>query len=201
MANPNKVTGFTPVKYLNGADWDSKGTVYYIDTTDTNAYFQGDPVKLAAGLDTVGGLQTITLGTAGATAVGILLGVGTNRWGPFINPNDLTLVSAPVTKLVPYFALVADDPMTIFEAQEGGTGTLFTTAAASKNANFATATPSSGVKVSAAFIDNGTAAATTSTFNLKLMGLKQAIDNAPGTFQKWYCLLNNHSYRTGVAGI
>lgn len=201
MANLTKITGFTPVKYLNGADWTGQANIYYIDTTDTNPYFPGDPVKLAAGLDTIGGLQTITLGTAGATAVGILIAVGTNRWGPVINPQDLTQTSAPATKTAPYFALVVDDPMVVFEAQESGTGTLFTSAASSKNANFAVGTPASGVKVSAAFIDNGTAAATTSTYNLKLLGLSQRIDNALGTFQKWYCLLNNHSYRTGVAGI
>jgi hypothetical protein len=201
MANANKPTGFSPVKYLNGADWDGRGNVYYIDSTDTNAYYQGDPVKLAAGLDQKFGLQTITLGTAGATAVGILMGVGTNRWGPFINPQDLTQLSAPVTKSQSYFALIADDPMIVFEAQESGSGTLFTYTAASKNANFATATPASGNFLSAAYIDNGTVPATTSTYNLKLLGLSQRIDNAFGTYQKWYCLLNNHSYRTGVAGI
>ena len=212
MANTNKVSGLTPVKYLNGANWDGRGTMYYIDNTDGNAYYPGDPVKLAAGLDGVSGLQSVTLATAGATAVGAIIACGASpnttsslRGGPYIDPANLTLISIPATKTKNYFVLVADDPMTVFSIQEGGTGTLLTKTATSKNANFATAAPATGVAVSGAFLDNGTAPNTTSTMNLKLLGLAQILDNGVyntyGLYAKWLCLINNHSYRTGVAGI
>ena len=92
----------------------------------------------------------------------------------------------------------------VFEVQEqasGGAGTNFTQAAANKNCNFAFIAPGLPPYYSGAYLDNGTAAATTATMNVKLLGLKQSIDNAPGAWQRWWCILNNHYYRTGVVGI
>lgn len=206
MGNLSQVSGFTAVGYLNGANWDGKGRLYYIDSTDTNVYLAGDPVTLAAGLDTKHGMPSLGLGAAGATCVGVLLAVGpissTTPGGPLINPNNLTLTSAPAVKNgVSYYGLVADDPLTIFEVQEGGTGALFTYAAATKNANFALGTRTGTLYASPAFLDNGTAAATTATYNCKLLGLSQKADNTFGTFQKWRVLINNHYYRAGTAGV
>lgn len=212
MANIAKIAGLTPVKYLNGANWDGRGTLYHIDSGDANAYFVGDPVSLKAGTATIAGedmgLQTLTVGQVAGTNVGVILAVGTiARGGPFINPNDLSKTSAPATKTVPYYALVADDPMTVFEITEKGAGAVLTVAATSKNANFALAAPAAGVVVSGAFLDNGTAAAATATFNLKLLGLAQKIDSGSGLYNtyglnaKWWCLLNNHFYAPGRAGI
>ena len=211
MANTNKVSGLTPVRYLNGADWDGRGQLYHIDTGNTNAFYPGDPVAIAAGAATVAGedygLQTISIGVAGSTCVGVILAVGTvPRGGPLINPADLTKTYRPSgAQTIPYFALVADDPNIIFEIQEQGSGSVLTVAATSKNANFATAAPATGVAVSGAYLDNGTAPTTTSTYNLKLLGLAQRYDNGIwntyGLYAKWLCLLNNHLYRTGVTGV
>jgi len=214
MANQNKVSGLTPVKYLSGADWDGRGNIYHIDSGDTNAYYQGDPVSLKAGTASIAGedvgLPTLTVGQVGAANVGVILAVGTNpRGGPYIDPNNLTLTAAPATKVVPYYALVADDPSIIFEIQEQGAGSVLTVAATSKNANFALAAPATGVAVSGAYLNNATAPATTATMNLKLLGLAQRLDpqsvayNAYGLYAKWLCLLNNHYYgvyggRTGI---
>ena len=210
MANTNKPQGLTPVQYLGGADWDGKGRMYYIDgTTDTNVYYPGDLVDLADGLDAQSGLQTITLATAGSTAVGVISAIGASpnlttsvRGGPYIDPSNLTLLSAPATKTKNYFALVIDDPNVIFRIQEGGTGTVLTKTAASRNANIAYAAPATGVAWSGTFLDNGTAPANGSggaAYNLRLMGLEQILDNgAYNTFginAKWLCLINNHRYR------
>jgi hypothetical protein len=210
VANTNKVQGLTPVRYLNGADWDGKGNIYHIDSGDNNAYWVGDPVSLKTGTATLTGedqgLQTLSVANISGTNVGVILAVGTNaRGGPYIDPTNLTLVNAPATKTKAYYALVADDPNIIFQIQEGGSGTLLTVAATSKNANFALAQPASGVNVSGAYLDNGTAPTTTSTYNLKLMGLAQIYDNgawnAYGLYAKWLCMLNNHQYKTGIAGL
>jgi hypothetical protein len=212
MANQNKVSGLTPVKYLSGADWDGKGRIYHIDSGDTNAYYQGDPVALKAGTATIAGedvgLQTLTVGAVGGPNVGVILAVGTNpRGGPYIDPTNLTLTSAPATKTKPYYALVADDPNIIFEIQEQGGGTLLTVAATSKNANFALAAPAAGVYVSGAYLNNNTAPATTATLNLRLLGLAQRLDpssglyNTYGLYAKWLCLLQNHYYRAQIAGV
>jgi hypothetical protein len=213
LANTNKPSGLTPVKYLNGADWDGRCGMYYIDSTDGNAFYPGDLVKLASGLDSASGLQSITLGTAGATAVGAIVAIGASpsttislRGGPIIDPSDLTKTSAPATKTKNYFALVADDPMTIFEVQEivVSAHAALTKVATSLNANIVYAAPATGVAVSGTGLDNNSTN-TTSTLNLKILGLAQKLDtggyNALGAYAKWLCLINNHSYRTGIAGI
>lgn len=214
MANQNKVSGLTPVKYLSGADWDGKGNIYHIDSGDANAYYPGDPVSLKAGTATIAGedygLQTLNVGQVGAANIGVIIAVGTNpRGGPYIDPTNLTLTYAPATKTKGYYALVCDDPSVIFEIQEQGVGSVLTVAATSKNANFALHAPAAGVAVSGAFLDNGTAPAVTAAYNLKLLGLSQRIDpsnalyNTYGLYAKWLCLLNNHYYgvyggRTGI---
>lgn len=211
MANSNKPQGLTPVQYLGGADWDGRGRLYYIDgATDTNQYWPGDLVDLADGLDAQSGLQTITLASAGGSAVGVVLAVGASpntstsyRGGPYIDPSNLTLINAPATKTKNYFALVADDPNIIFQVQEGGTGTVLTKTAASRNANIAYAAPATGVAWSGTYLDNGTAPANGiggAAYNLRLMGLAQILDNGIyntfGLYAKWLCLINNHRYRT-----
>jgi hypothetical protein len=212
MANINKPAGLTPVRYLNGADWTGQGNWYYIDgTTDTNVYAVGDVVTLVAGLDAQSGLQTVSLATAGATAVGVILAVGSStslttsmRGGPVVDPTNLNLVTAPATKTKNYFALVADDPNIVFMAQEVSGGTQLTKTATSKNVNFIYAAPATGVAVSGTMINN-VGVAVTATLNLKLLGLAQLYDNGIyntyGAYAKWLCLLNNHYYCTGRAGI
>lgn len=202
MANVSKPSGLSPVKYQSGADWDGKGNIYFIGSAEGNALFVGDPVKLSGDGDTTRGIPGVVLGTAGATAVGVILAIGTNPdGGPYIDPNNLTLVSAPATKTQNYYALVADDPSIIFEAQETASGgTALTSAAIGENIDFAAASPATGVRVSA-FTLNNAAHDTTSTRNCKLLGLVRRADNAFGFAAKWLVLLNNHSFRTGVAGI
>lgn len=211
MSNTSKVQGLTPVQYLSGAEWTGQARLYYIDgTTDTNAYYPGDPVALVDGLDAQSGIQTISLATAGAPMVGAVIAIGASsslttsyRGGPYINPANLTLTSAPATKTQNYYALVADDPNIIFMIQEGGTGTLLTKAATSKNANFAYAAPATGVSWSGVYLDNGTAPAAGSggaAYNLRIFGLAQYLDNGAwntfGAYAKWLVLINSHQYRT-----
>ena len=212
MANQNKPSGLTPVRYLNGADWSGQANWYYIDNTDGNAYYVGDLVITAAGLDGVAGLPTINPATAGGASCGVAIAFGasanttsSNRGGPLIDPTNLTLVNVPATKTKNYFALVVDDPQVIFEAQETNTSTL-TKTATSKNVNVVVAAPATGVAVSGTYI-SGTTVATTATLNLKLMGLAQKYDpgsaswNTFGAWAKWLCLINNHQYSRGTGSL
>lgn len=217
MANPNRVAGLSPVAYLNGSMYDGKGRMYAIPTSDsTYNYFVGDVVSLVgggtAGGDTATGLPIVALTAAGSTAVGVITAIGVNpKGGPYINPNDLSKVYAPITKTVTYYALVADDPNIIFEVQEGGTGTNLTAGTAcGRNSNLllgASATTAAVTTfVSGTTLDNTAAPTTTSTLNFKILSFAQRSDNAfsttpatGGAYQKWWVLLNNHSYRTGVA--
>lgn len=199
MANQNRPSGFTPVKYLNGADWTGQANVYSIDSGDGSVYWPGDPVKLSGSGDT-NGIPGVVLATAGATFVGVLIAVGVNPGGPYIDPDNLTLINAPATKAKNYYALVVDDPNVIFEGQEAGAGAALTVGAIGENIDFVTAAPATGVRVSGSYLDNNNHN-TTSTRNFKILGLVQRVDNALGLYAKWWVLPNNHSYRAGVTGV
>jgi len=201
MANVSKISGLTPVRHLLGADWDGRGNIYSIATDEGNILSIGDPVKLSGTADAIG-IPGVVQATAGAACVGVILAIGTNQAGPYINPNDLTLIQAPATKTVAYYALVCDDPFVIFEVQEGGGGTALAATDVGQNIDFLAAAPGTGVRVSQ-FTINNAAHDTTSTRNCRLLGLRRypAAQNSYGAFAKWEVLINNHQYKAGVTGV
>ena len=224
FVNPNKPAGLSPKGSLLGSNWDSKGHVYCIPSTDsTYNYFIGDLVQLGTGGSPAGGgdsngIPYITLAGAGTPAVGVIVAVGQSPAlslapgaGPYINVNNLSQIYAPITKTANYYALVIDDPFTIFEIQEGSSvaTTNLTTSAVGLNANIALGAQATAATVttylSSTYLDNHTAPTTTSTLNLKILRLTQRIDNhfvtSPATgggYQKWDVMINNHQYRAGI---
>jgi len=205
MANTNKPTGFSPVKYLNGANWTGQVNVYYIAAADTNAYYIGDPVALTGTGDSRG-FPGITIATANAAMLGVVVAIGTNPGvGPYINPNDPTKTFRPSgAQSVGYYAAIADDPNIILEAQEGGAGPVLTATSVTKNVNLLAASPPTGVLVSA-YTFNDATVATTSTFNFQLLGLVQRYDNGAlntyGANAKWLLRMNNHHFKAGTTGV
>jgi hypothetical protein len=225
VTNINKPSGLTPVKYLNGADWTGGGNLYYIDSTDTNAYYPGDLVSPKAGLDQWSGIPTITLTVSGTNTIvqGVAIAFGASpttssslRGGPYIDPTNLTLTSVPATKTKNYFALVVDDPNVVFEIQECAVGTTASTALsytnATKNAYFLYAAPATGVYISGTTLDNGVNSGNTpattaaAPYFLRMLGLSQRIDPATanynffGLYAKWLVKLNNHAFGPSVVG-
>lgn len=204
MANTNKPTGFTPVKYLNGADWTGQVNFYYIAPADTNAYYIGDPVALT-GTGDARGIPGITIATASNPILGIVVAVGTVPGGPYINPNDLTKVNRPSGAQTPaYYAAVVDDPQVLLEAQEGGAGPVLTATSVTKNVNLLAAAPATGVAVSG-YTFNDATVATTAAFNFQLLGLVQRYDqgalNTYGAFSKWLLRMNSHHFKAGTPGV
>ena len=122
FVNPNKPAGLAPVATLSGSNWTGKGRMYCIPSTDsTYNYFPGDLVSHASGGGSdANGIPYISLTAAGSAAVGVIQAIGTiATGGPYINPNNLSLTYAPITKTQNYYAYVLDDPNIIFEVQEG----------------------------------------------------------------------------------
>jgi hypothetical protein len=209
MANVNRPNGLTPVKTLSGADWDGRGNVYHIISSDsTNSFYPGDVVKLS-GTGDANGIPGITKYAAGDSAagsgingagpVGVVLAVGTNPNGPWVNPGDLTKVYAPVTKAQDYYALVCDDPNVIYEVQEGGSGTALVATAIGNNCNLSITAGQATGFVSGTILDNTTEAVTIG-LDVRLLGLVRRADNAFGYYAKWWVLLNSHAYKmtTGI---
>ena len=207
MPNSNKPFGLRPVKSRSGADWDGRGNVYSIPTSDTtNSYYIGDLVRLAGSAD-ANGIASVVKYAAGDSAtpglepVGVILGIGINPNGPYINPADLTLMNAPATKAQAYYALVCDDPDVIFEVQEANSGTALAAAAVGLNADLTITANQTTGRVSSTVLNNGTEAATI-TLTVKLLGLTQVPGNAFGLAARWLVSLNAHAYgRPGTTGV
>lgn len=207
FVNPLKPSGLSPVKYLNGAKYDGKFQIYAILAADTNPFFMGDLVTPSANGD-ASGIPVVTLATAGNVALGVVVAVGTQQYGAYANPNALQNNFRPSgAQPQIYYAAVSDDPNIIYEVQEGGAGTNLTQTACNRNVNIVYAAPATGVVVSGTQINNATVN-TTSTLNLKLLRLAPRIDNhfvtvpaTGGGGQKWWAVINNHYFRTGITSV
>lgn len=198
MPNFNTPAGLVPVEYLLGTPWSGKARRYHIPAADTNAYAIGDPVTLNGTAD-ARGVAGVVLATPGAGMIGPVVGMGGTAYGgPSVDPTNLNTTVIPATKLRDYYVLVADDPNIIFEVQEIGTGTALVAAAVSLNCNLVAATNSGYMS---GWVLNNATEATTSTLDVKLLGLRQFTGNEFGFFSKWNVLINNHLYRGGVAGV
>lgn len=198
MANANKPMGLSPVQYLSGAPWNGQARVYYIASTDTNAFAIGDPVASSGSADS-NGVPGITLATAGSgNAIrGVVVGLGTKE-SLMADPNNLNTTVAPATKTQAYYALVADDPNIIFEVQEIGTGTALTAAEVGLNANLASGTNNG--YASGWQVDNS-GEGVGATLQVRLLGLARRQDNAFGQYAKWLVKINNHELAAGTAGV
>jgi hypothetical protein len=194
MPNVNAPSGLSPVMYKNGSPWNGQARVYYIASTDVNAFAIGDPVAK--------GVPGVTLATAGSAnpVLGAVVGVGgTVYGGPMADPTNLNTTVVPATKLRAYYVMVADDPNIVFEIQESITSaTPLTTAAVTKNANLLSGT-NSGYMSGWQFNNNTTG--TGATLQLHLFGLVQRPDNAFGAYAKWLCTINTHALANNIAGV
>jgi hypothetical protein len=201
MPNVNAPSGLSPVMYKNGSPWNGQARVYYIASTDVNAFAIGDPVALT-GTGDAKGVPGVTLATAGSAnpVLGAVVGVGgTVYGGPMADPTNLNTTVVPATKLRAYYVMVADDPNIVFEIQESITSaTPLTTAAVTKNANLLSGT-NSGYMSGWQFNNNTTG--TGATLQLHLFGLVQRPDNAFGAYAKWLCTINTHALANNIAGV
>lgn len=210
FANPNRLSGLSPLRYLNSAKYDGKVNTYAIAAAVTTPFYVGDLVSLATGGSPLG-IPNIALTAAGSNpAIGVVVAVGLQPYGPYVNTNDLSKTSRPTgAQPVVYYAAISDDPNIVYEIQEGGTATNLTPATAlSANAPILYSLPATGVVVSGTTLDGGNVAAATATLNLKILKFVQRIDNnfvttpsTGGGAQKWEVIINNHTYGRGTGTI
>lgn len=199
MANVNRVNGFRPVRYLNGAPYNGQFRKYMVPAADGTALFVGDLVKLST-TGTDEGFTTVTRAAASDAVIGAVVGFE-------VDPTNLNTPQYRVasTKRVVY---VADDPNLIFEAQEDGDTDPLETADIGLNVDFIVASGSTVTGTSGMQIDS-TTHNTTATLPLRLLGLAQRPDNenvlsAGGqAYTRWEVKINNHQLgsSTGVAGV
>lgn len=212
MANTNAPFGLKPVKHLNGSAWNQSVNLYYIPSSDTNAYYFGDTVKSAADGNVQNGASAVTLygarnaaSTTGAVR-GVVVGIGTAVSTPggasaqAFDPDNLNTMFIPATKTKDYYVWVVDSPDVVFEAQ---TDTIANTAF-NKNAPLFVATaPTAPANQSASYVQ-GSAAATTQALPLRIIGAPARPDNeldSPGTNAKVFVCFNQHELFGNTAGV
>jgi hypothetical protein len=202
MPNAIRPSGLSPVKTGSGAPYNGKANTYFIPAADVIAYYVGDLVKSAAGAD-VNGVPAVQKSASGDTAAarGVIVGIAVVSPTPSQVGTTLTLesYSIPATKAKGYYVLVDDDPETIFAVQDDGLAAL-TASSANKNISLTVAAPTNPVQLSASVLTTSTVAVT-ATLQLKLLGLKQSIDNAFGVNATWLVKINNHELGGPTLGV
>lgn len=199
MANVSRPNGFRPVKYLSGAPWNGKFTIYAIPAAEGTATFVGDLVKLYSGDTTdVVNYPTVQRAAASDALIGVVVGFVPD----YSNLNAAPYRVASTLRL----AMVADDPALLFEAEEDGVGDPLELQDLGQNIDFVATAGSTTTGQSAMVIDSSTHA-TNATLPLKLMEAKRSADNeilADGqAATRWIVKINNHQLgsHTGTAGV
>lgn len=196
MANVNRPSGLSPVT-STGSPWTGPNHHYYIPSTDMNAWYIGDIVQTVGGAD-ANGVPQIQKPTGNVTSGnfrGVIVGFT-------LNPNNLTQLYAPATKLQAYYAMVVDDPTAWFTVTDDGlTANKLVAASVNGNCGFTVATPSNTVVPYSATVLYSTSMATTNTLPLKIMGLNRVPFNTFGAYAQWLVKFNNHELNAaGTAG-
>lgn len=201
MPNVNRPSGLTPVSYLNGSPWNGGGRVYCIRQANSQAFAIGDPVMLDGEADSNGipSIQLATAGTGNLVLGAIVSGAGAlNDGGAYGVPAESPLV-IPAAKTRNYYVLVADDPNIIFEVQEDSAGgSSIAASSVGLNVNLLSGTNNGYVS---GWTIQTSSVATGATLQMKLLRASRKPDNALGVYCKWECLINNHAFRPGVAGV
>lgn len=202
MANINAPFGLVPEGNLAGGLSTVPVNMYYIPSTDSNAYYVGSPVIPLAGADT-NGVPGVIVGNGTDVYVGVItailpVGLGISQQGTTL---ALEQVSIPATKTRDYYVLVADNPHQIFEVQGDATATNQTAANANKNCSLTITAPSPASAPQSATVVSSSTIATNNTLNIRLMGLARRPGNAFGAYAVWRCKINLHAYANAATGI
>ena len=197
MANNNMPIGMRPIND-NGTPWSGQGRMIAFNTNEANNIFLGDPI-VPTGVTDGNGVPYCTLASAGATdtILGGFIGrcngpaLGSNAAATLLQSDHLYRVASTLT-----YGYVCDDPNQIYAMQEnsiggGGTGGSIAAAAAGySNANLISGVGNTSTAMSGWLIDSSTAASGNPTYQLRLLGLLRAPDNAFGPYAKWAVRIN-----------
>lgn len=203
MANTNAPFGLEPIRGGAGYNYSAAATLYSIPSTDTNAYYLGDAVKAAASGDANGVPNVIKITNGTDTLRGVIVGILPVYPQPSIQGTPLTLENPtiPSTKTTAYYVMVDDDPDSIFAMQDDGI-TTSKLVAASCNLNFSfTVTAGATLQSASASVILSSSFATTSTLNMKAMGLLQRPNNTFGSYAVWVCRINEHELGQPFQGV
>jgi Uncharacterized conserved protein len=197
MANADRPTGLSPVGHISGSPYNGQAREYCILAANTNGFAIGDAVISAGGADG-NGVPTITVAATTGPLRGVIVGLSSKRGAGANLGNRDSTVRPAAAQSTDWYAMVVDDPGVIYEIQEVSGGTALTEAAVGLNAPLVLGANNgflSGYEV------NNAGEVTTSSVQLRLLGLAQRADNAFGEHAKWLVLINAHELRAGSDGV
>lgn len=196
MANVNRPSGLTPVKYVGGGEWNGQANLYSIAAGYAVELAIGDPV-ISSGTADANGVPGIALAAATGAIRGVIVGLGKTE-GLIANPSNLDSTKRPASDPAVWYAMVVDDPNVVFEIQEQSNGTALAATEVGLNQVpilAAAGSYMSGWQLASA---SGATPATTATLPLRLLGLSRKPGNAFGAYAKWLVKINVHELGTGT---
>lgn len=199
MANANFPFGLRPVNDMGAGVYSGAIQQFSVPTSDGTAIYVGDPVKRAATSQFINGqvFGDIAQAATGDVMCGVVVGF-------LADTRDSLIYRAASTQRI---ALVCVDPNALFEIQQVTGGTPLTANDVGLNANFVVAAGSTVTGQSGVTLDN-TTEATTSTLDLKIVGMVNRADNDPGTAvgtgadaSRFLVRINRHLFVNQIAGV
>jgi len=189
--NANMAFGLKPINE-NGGDWSGQGRLIAFNTDEANNIFLGDPI-VPTGVTDSYGVPFCTLATAGAHPIlGGFLGrtngpaAGGNASTTLLQSDHLYRVASILT-----YGLVTDDPNQLFAVQEDSVGGAIAVANAGySNGNLVSGSGNTSTAMSGWQLQSSSVASGNSTFQIRVIGLLRAPDNAIGVNAKWMVRLN-----------
>lgn len=199
MPNVNSPFGLRATRNAFSAPYSGGVNLYAILAADTNAFAIGDPVVSSASGASVEGIPAITLAAATGALRGVVVGLFDTKPGVTRADDGGNSTIRPAgAKTKDWYALVVDDPNTVFEVQEVGTGTPLTASEIGNNTNLVVGTNNG--YISGWMMDNATEGVG-ATLQVRILGLVQRPDNTIGQYAKYYVKINNHELSAGTAGV
>jgi hypothetical protein len=202
--------GLRPVRYMDGSAYNGACHLYY--SSENQIIGIGDLVKLSGTADSTGLVQGVSIATAGAAAIGVVVGIAQVTPGHL--PASLAANSGFSQKLYKAAAAteylwVCDDPKVIYQIREDGDGESTVVASVGLNANIVkTSDASTTTGLSGMHLDSSSKA-TTATLNLHIHGLsfcpsgKNVISaaGAAGNYAVFDVSIVGHSLSPNAAGV
>jgi hypothetical protein len=156
--------------------WTGGGNTYYVTSAHAGNLFIGDPVIVTGSADAAG-VPTVDIATAGATNyfTGAILG--------FV-PDPTILANGYLPASTAGYVIVEDDPNVTYEIQAS------TLALADLNANSILAAGTGNRTTGSGWFMDTATKGTSNTYQLRIVGIAQAPDNALGQYCKAHVRIN-----------
>ena len=193
MANTDAAFGLRPIRHLNGSPWNGVTQRCLVEDSYATAVFIGDPVIVTgvAGSDDTSGLPVVNVASAGD---------GNRIYGVVVscevNPDNLTYKHIPAS--TGGYVNVCNDPDVVFAIQDDAGATL-DGGSISDNALLASGTGSTVTGLSGWELDATNTPTSDASYQVLILDIYKAPDNALGDNCIWEVLISNHVLRGGQA--